>query len=301
MRTSVSLLIATMLLSLAPPALARLNVFACEPEWGALVRELGADKVDVYVATQARQDAHRIEARPSLIARARSADLVVCTGADLEAGWLPLVLAQAGNPRIQPGRPGYFEAARYAAMREVPASLDRSQGGVHPSGNPHIHLDPRNVAKVATALAERMRSLDAADGASHAERAQAFLGRWQEAMVQWNSRAASLKGMGVVVHHKDLSYLIAWLGMREVGALEPKPGLPPTTTHMTDLLGRLTQEPAAAILRSAYSDPRASEWLSHRAMIPAVVVPFTVGGSDAAKDLFGLFDDTLTRLLAVSR
>ena len=290
-----------MLLSLAPPAIARLNVFACEPEWGALVRELGADKVDVYVATQARQDPHRIEARPSLIARARSADLVVCTGADLEVGWLPLALTQAGNPRIQPGQPGYFEAARYAAMREVPTSLDRSQGDVHASGNPHIHLDPHNIVKIAAALAERMRELDAADSASYAERAQTFLVRWQDAVSRWTGRAAPLKGMAVVVHHKDLSYLIGWLGMREVGALEPKPGLPPTTTHMTDLLGRLEKEPAAAILRSAYSDPRASEWLSQRAMIPAVVVPFTVGGSEAAKDLFGLFEDTLTRLLAVAR
>jgi zinc/manganese transport system substrate-binding protein len=127
-----------------------------------------------------------------------------------------------------------------------------------------------------------------------------FLGRWQDAIARWNGRAAPLKGMGVVVHHRDLSYLIAWLGMREVGALEQKPGLPPTTTHMTDLLGRLAKEPAAAIPRSAYSDPRASEWLSQRAMIPAVVVPITVGGSEAAKDLFSLFDDTLTRLLAVA-
>jgi zinc/manganese transport system substrate-binding protein len=211
------------------------------------------------------------------------------------------VLAQAGNPRIQSGRPGNFEAARHVAMREVPASLDRSQGDVHASGNPHIHLDPGNVAKIAAALAERMRELDAADGATYAERARTFLDRWQEAIDRWNSRAAPLKGMAVVVHHKDLSYLIGWLGLREVGALEPKPGLPPTTAHMTELLGRLAKEPAAAILRSAYSDPRASEWLSQRTMIPALVVPFTVGGSDAAKDLFGLFDDTLTRLLAVAR
>lgn len=301
MRAASFVLFAIALLSLTSPATARLNVFACEPEWGALVRELGADKADVYVATQARQDPHRIEARPSLIARARSADLVVCTGADLEVGWLPLVLAQAGNPRIQPGRPGYFEAARHVAMREVPASLDRSQGDVHASGNPHIHLDPGNVAKIAAALAERMRELDSVDGAAYAERARMFLVRWREAIVRWNSRAASLEGMAVVVHHKDLSYLIGWLGLREAGTLEPKPGLPPTTAHMTELLGRLAKEPAEAILRSAYSDPRASEWLSQRAMIPAVVMPFTVGGSDAAKDLFGLFDDTLTRLLAVAR
>ena len=115
----------------AHPAFAALNVFACEPEWGALVRELGGDKVNLYVATTARQDPHRIEARPSLIARARSADLVVCTGAELEVGWLPLVLSQSGNAKIQNGTPGYFEAARHTAMREVPRTVDLAQGDVH--------------------------------------------------------------------------------------------------------------------------------------------------------------------------
>jgi zinc/manganese transport system substrate-binding protein len=289
------------LLAIAPAAAAGLKVFACEPEWGALVRELGKNTVEVYVATQARQDPHRIEARPSLIARARSADLVVCTGAELEIGWLPLVLAQASNPRIQPGRPGYFEAARYVTMREVPGSLDRAQGDVHAYGNPHIHLDPRNIAKVATALSERMRDLDSADAARYAEATRTFLQRWEEAIPRWEKLAEPLRGMGVIVHHKDLSYLIAWLSMRELGALEPKPGLPPTTAHLSELLERQAKDPAKAIVRSVYSDPRASEWLSQRAKIPAVVLPFTVGGSDEAKDLFGLFDETLARLLAVVR
>ncbi len=286
---------------IAAPAQASLKVFACEPEWGALVRELGGDKVDVYVATHARQDPHRIEARPSLIARARSADLVVCTGADLEAGWLPLVLSQSGNARIQSGRPGYFEAARHAFMRDVPASVDRAQGDIHAAGNPHIHLDPRNVERIAAALAQRMRSLDAVDAVTYAERAQAFGSRWKEAIARWEKLAAPLHGMAVVVHHKDLSYLTGWLGMREIGTLEPKPGLPPTTAHLGELLSRLAQEPAKAVLRSGHSDPRASEWLSQRAMIPAVALPFTVGGSDRAEDLFGLFDDTMTRLRAVPR
>ena len=141
-----------------PPAFAALNVFACEPEWGALAKELGGDKVSVYTATGALQDPHHVEARPSLIARARNADLMVCTGAELEAGWLPLVQAQAGNPKIRAGQPGYFEAARYVVLLEVPQRVDRAMGDVHAAGNPHIHLDPRNIAKVAAALSERMGS-----------------------------------------------------------------------------------------------------------------------------------------------
>jgi zinc/manganese transport system substrate-binding protein len=286
---------------LAPSALAALNIFACTPEWGALAKELAGDKAAIYTATNALQDPHHVEARPSLIARARSADLVVCTGADLEVAWLPLALTQAGNPKIRAGQPGNFEAARFVVMLEVPATVDRSQGDVHPGGNPHIHLDPRNIAKVATALAERMAQLDAAEAEGYRQRVKNFLERWQQATVRWEKDGAPLKGMAVVGYHKNMTYLNQWLGIREVGSLEPKPGLPPTTAHMSELLARLARDPAKAVVRSAYNDPRAAEWLTGNAKIPAVMLPFTVGGTDQAKDLFGLFDDTLARLLAVAK
>src|SRR3954470_2515858 len=159
----------------ATPALAALNILACEPEWASLAKELGGDKVSVSAATTALQDPHRIEARPSLIARARSADLMVCTGAELEIGWAPLLQTQSGNPKIQPGQPGYFEAASAISLIEKPDRADRSMGDVHAAGNPHLHLDPRNVAAVATALAGRMASLDAADAAYYRDREKNFL------------------------------------------------------------------------------------------------------------------------------
>jgi zinc/manganese transport system substrate-binding protein len=283
------------------PALAALNIFACEPEWGALAKELGGEKVNVYVATNARQDPHHIEARPSLIARARSANLVVCTGAELEVGWMPLVQTQSGNANIQRGQPGYFEAARYVAMLEIPQRLDRAQGDVHAAGNPHIHLDPRNITKVAAALAERMAQIDGSEAADYRARSKAFLDRWQQAIPKWEKEAVPLKGMPIVAHHKNMSYLNDWLGMREIGELEPKPGLPPTTGYMSELLARLAKDPPKAVVRAAYQDPQAAEWLAQRAKIPAVMLPFTVGGSDKAKDLFGLFDDTLSRLLAIAK
>jgi zinc/manganese transport system substrate-binding protein len=294
-RTVFSLL----LLAVAAPALAALKIFACEPEWGALAQELGAAKVSVYTAATALQDVHRIEARPSLIARARSADLLVCTGAELEVGWLPLVQSQSGNPAIRSGQPGYFEVADFVALIEKPASLDRSLGDVHAAGNPHLHLNPRNIAEVAAALGTRMAQLDPKEAAHYGERTKDFLERWRQATARWERDAAALKGAGVVVHHRDLSYLVAWLGMREIGALEPKPGLPPSSAHLAELLGRLKQTPAKAIVRSAYNDPKPSAWLSERAGIPAVMLPYTVGGSDRAKDLFSLYDDTLARLLAI--
>lgn len=280
---------------------AALNIFACEPEWGALAKELMGARGSIYVATTARQDPHRIEARPSLIARARGADLLVCTGADLEAGWLPLVQQQSANPAIQAGRRGYFEAARQVTLVDAPQRLDRSQGDVHAAGNPHVHLDPRNIARIAAALVERMAELDPKEAAHYRSRGKDFLERWRESTARWERQGAALKGAAVVVYHRDLTYLMNWLSMREVGALEPKPGLPPTTGHLSELLSRLARDPAKAIVRGAYSDARPGEWLAERAKIPVVVLPYTVGGSEKADDLFGLFDDTLARLAVLNR
>ena len=281
------------------PAAAALKVLACEPEWAALVQELAGDKVTVTSATTALQDPHHIEARPSLIARARNADLLVCTGSELEVGWMPLLLTQSGNAKIQPGAPGFLEAAPLVTRLEVPKALDRAMGDIHPGGNPHIQLDPRNIARVAEALRDRLIVLDPANAETYKARSTAFLARWREAIQRWETKAAPLKGLAMVVYHKNMAYLNAWLGLREVGSLEPKPGIPPTTSHLAELVKRMQSEPAKVIVYVPYNNPQAAEFLSGRAGIPAVMLPFTVGGSDAAKDLFGLFDDTISRLLAV--
>jgi len=299
MKSMFRLVIAVAAALAALPGFAAINVFACEPEWGALAQELAGDRVSVYSGTTALQDPHRIEARPSLIARVRSADLVICSGADLEAGWLPLLLTQSGNARIQPGSAGFLEASQYAAKIELPKIVDRSLGDIHPAGNPHVHLDPRNIAKVANELGERLTRLDPAGADVYKSRAASFQERWRAAMQRWEQQAARLKGTPIVVYHKDMSYLISWLGLREAASLEPKPGIPPTPSHLAGIVERMRREPAKAIVYSAYSDRRAAEFLSERTRIPAIMLPYTVGGSDKARDLFGLFDDTLSRLLAV--
>jgi len=299
MKTIVKLVAALGLGSLALSSAAAINIFACEPEWGALAQELAGDKASVYSATTALQDPHRIEARPSLIARVRSADLLVCTGAELEIGWLPLLLTQSGNSKIQLGAPGYFEASQFVVKLEIPGVLDRSLGDVHASGNPHVHLDPRNIAKVADALAERLVRLDPGNADAYKARASSFGERWRAATLRWEREAARLRGVPVVVYHKDMSYFLNWAGMRETGSLEPKPGLPPTPTHLAELVERMKREPAKAVIYSAYNSPRAAEFLSERAKIPSLMLPYTVGGTDKAKDLFGLFDDMIGRLLAV--
>jgi zinc/manganese transport system substrate-binding protein len=229
MKNIIRAALALFFLSLALPSQAAIRVLATTADWGALTQELGGEHVDVYVATTAMQDVHRVEAKPSLVARARTADLLVANGAELEIGWLPVLQQESGNPKIQRGAPGYFEATSVVTLVEKPEHFDRAMGDIHPLGNPHIQLDPRNVAAVAKALTARLTAIDPADADYYA-------------------------------------------------ATPPK-----------------------LILLNAYNDPKAANWLSERVHAPAVVLPFSVGGSKEAKDLFGLFDDTIEKLLGAAK
>jgi zinc/manganese transport system substrate-binding protein len=288
-------------LAVAIPAQAAIKILATTPDWAALASELGGDHVNVYAATNAFQDVHRVEAKPSLVARARSADLVVATGAELEVGWLPVLVQESGNAHIQPGSAGYFEVAAQLRLLDVPSSVDRSMGDVHPQGNPHVQLDPHNIATIALALTARLSALDPSGAAYYQARGADFQARWQQAITRWEARAAPLKGLTVVVIHKDQVYLCHWLGIREIAAIEPKPGVPPSAGYLAELVTKLSAAPPRLILRNAYNDPKAVEWLAGKINVPIVVLPFSVGGTPEAKDLFGLFDDTLNRLLGPTR
>jgi zinc/manganese transport system substrate-binding protein len=290
-----------MLLSWPLFARADLKVFATVPEWGALVSEIGGGHADVFTATGGMQDPHHVEARPSLISRARNADLVVATGAELEIGWLPVILRNSSNARIQPGQPGYFEAASAVRMLEVPTRLDRAEGDVHALGNPHIQTDPRNILKVGEALSARMAQLDAANAATYQANFQRFAERWQAAIKRWESQAAPLRGIHVVSQHKAFPYLYAWLGIVEVATLEPKPGVEPAVSYLGQVMSAVAAQQPKMVIRAAWNSPQPTEWFSEHAHIPAVVLPFTVGGDDQAKDLFSLFDDTVAQLLKAAK
>ncbi len=292
---------ALLLAGMGQPAHAALKVLATTADWGALTAELGGDKVNVYTATNALQDVHQVDAKPSLVARARTADLVVANGAELEVGWLPVLLQESGNPRVKAGAPGLFEAASAVRLIDVPTAIDRSMGDIHPLGNPHLHLDPRNIAAVARALTARLATIDAANAAYYQSRGADFQARWQQAMTRWDAQAAALKGAPVVVIHKDQAYLSHWLGLVQLAAIEPKPGVPPSAGYLAELVNKLAASPPRMILRNAYNDPKAADWLSQRIKSPVVTLPFSVGGTPEAKDLFGLFDDTLSRLLAAHK
>ena len=293
----MSIRITVALLALLVPFAANaLNVFACEPEWGSLVAELVGEAAEVTIATTAFQDPHRLQARPSLIAAARNADLLVCTGADLEIGWLPLLLRRSGNPDIQPGNPGNFLAADYVRRIEIPRVVDRSQGDVHPQGNPHIHLHPRNIERVAEALAERLAELDPANASDYITRADDFLARWSAAQNRWEERALALEDMRLVSHHRSFSYLADWLDLDIVATLEPKPGIPASGAQLARLLEQLTPNPPVGIIRAPFENEKPSKWLSERLGVPEIELLYTVGGDEGATDLFALYERTIATL-----
>ncbi|MFT5370677.1 MAG: zinc/manganese transport system substrate-binding protein [Lysobacterales bacterium] len=280
-------------------AQADLKVFACEPEWASLVQELGGDLTEVNSATHALQDPHYIQARPSLISKMRRADLVICSGADLEIGWLPKLLEKANNPRVRPGNAGFFESSTFVARLDVPASVDRAQGDMHPQGNPHVHLNPHNMLLIAEALALRLGKLDSDNASFYQKNLLSFKEKWSAAIVRWEEAAASLKGRKIIAHHKSWVYLEEWLGLQEIATLEPVAGVPPTASHLAALLSELGEDGKGAdlIIRAPYQSEKASLWLSERTAIPAVMLPLTVGGSDKAVDLYSMFDDIVDRLI----
>lgn len=297
MRNLFSFLGVLGLLMAAPTAsFAQINIFACEPEWAALASEIGGDNVQVFSATTAQQDPHHIRARPSLMSAMRKAELVVCSGAGLEVGWLPLLLQKAGNANTQPGAPGYLMAADVVPILEKPQMVDRSMGHVHPEGNPHVHLNPHNTARVAHALLDRLQAIDAANAESYQSGYDEFSAQWAQAIVRWEQAASELRGVNAVVHHKSFSYLLDWLGMEAVASLEPTPGIPPTAAHLESLLQRLRTQPAQVILRTPYDAEDASHWISEKTAIPAIMLPYTVGGDDQSDTLIALFDRTIAML-----
>lgn len=276
-----------------------LTVFACEPEWAALVQQL-APQAQVRSATHALQDPHHIEARPSLIAALRRADLAVCTGAGLEAGWLPMLQQRAGNARVQHGAPGMFYAADQVTLIDPRAAGTPWDGDVHAEGNPHVHLDPARLLTIAQRLAERLQQIDPAQRDTYARQWQAFETGWRARMAQWQQRAAPLRGQRVAAQHSTYAYLWGWLGMVQTADLEPKPGMPPTPGHLQRVLETTRTAPPPAVVVSLYQDPRPAQWLAQQlgGGVRMLQLPSTVTDDASAPDLAALFDHLIAQLLA---
>lgn len=273
---------------------AQLNVFACEPEWAALVKSLGGNAVKVYSATTAQQDPHHIQARPSLIAKTRQADLLVCTGAELETGWLPLLLQKSGNAAVQVGQIGHFMAADVVTLLEKPLVLDRSLGDIHAAGNPHLHVDPERILIVAHALSSRLEILDAENSSQYQKNLQDFTDHWRQMMTQWQQRTQTLRGKRIAVMHNSWVYLEGWLGLERVVVLEPKPGIAPSSQHLSKVLVQMRSNPVDMIVYADYKNTRSARWLSEKTQVPMVGLPFSPASNE---NLTQWFERLLASLL----
>ena len=281
----------------ASSARAKVNVFACESEWASLTREIAGDKVSVFAATTAQQDPHTIAAKPSLIAQMRKADLVICSGAELEVGWLPILLQNAGKSSVQAGGENNILASNYVKRLEVPAVIDRSMGDVHPEGNPHVHLNPNNLLTVSNLILTRLAALDPSNKSSFEESHAAFQSKLKDKIKEWEKKAAPLKGMIIISNHPNMTYLYNWLGIVSAGTLEPKPGVPPTSSHLSKLIDITKNRDVRLIETVPFENPKPAQWLSDKTGIPYVEMPFTVGGG-GTEDLFSLFDSCIEILLS---
>jgi zinc/manganese transport system substrate-binding protein len=291
-------------LSVLGGAAQALTVFACEPHWGALVREL-APHVQVRNATHAGQDPHHIEARPSLLAAMRQADAALCTGASLEVGWLPMLQTRSGNPRVQAGAPGMMMAADSVVLIDPRPGAGGSpfEGDVHAEGNPHFQLDPRRILSVGEAVAKRLQELEPQRREEVQRRWETWSADWRRRIAQWEQKAAPLRGLRVVAQHTTFAYLFRWLGIEQVADLEPRPGTPPSGGHLQSLLEQTRATPPRAVVVASYQDTRGAQWLAQRvgAGVPVLQLPSSVGEDGPTATLSGLYDHLLDRLLTVPR
>lgn len=275
---------------------AKLNIFACEPEWGALSKEITGNRANIYVATGPDQDAHYVRAKPSFIAKIRKANLVLCTGASLEAGWLPLLLRRGASADVQSGQPGNLMAADFVETLEKPVLLDRIHGDIHPEGNPHIHLDPRNIAALAAILTKRLSEIDPSNSNYYRARGASFIKGWKRLLASWDKRFSKLRGRWIAVHHRSWSYLISWSGLREIAMLEEKPGIAPSGRHLNKVLKAVKSKNTMVILRTSFDDAKPSGWLMKQTGVPAIVLPFSVSQKPTEGSLARLFNRILTKL-----
>ncbi|WP_338866983.1 metal ABC transporter substrate-binding protein [Myxococcus stipitatus] len=274
----VAALCAALSMLIAVPARAAINVVTTLPDLAALTKAVGGDLVQVQSMALGSQDPHRVDAKPSLALALRNADLLISVGLDLEIGWLPNLQTGSRNPRIQVGNPGFLDASRFVRLLEVPTTkVDRSEGDVHPGGNPHYLYDPRQGAAVAQGIAERLAQLDSKNAATYRANATRFVAELDAARVGWEKRLVGLKGVPVIAFHRTTPYLADWLGFEPIAFLEPKPGIPPNPSHVAQVLVQARQRKARMVLIESYYNDREAKMVAN--MIPAQVVVLH-GGTD---------------------
>jgi zinc/manganese transport system substrate-binding protein len=276
-------------------AAATVKVVTTTQGLGALVREVGGDRVQVESLSRGIQDPHFVDANPILAVKLRNADLLVDVGADLEIGWLPPLVTQSRNGKIQPNGTGRLTAANVVTMLDQPTGpVDRSLGDLHPAGNPHFLTDPRRAVKIAGAIADRLSRLDPAGAEEYAKRTADFTRRVDAALARWKTALAPEKGRPVLTRHRTLTYFFDWTGLRSEGELEPRPGVPPPPAHLAELVGVAKRDGVKAIVVENYYDTRSADVVAQHSGAKVVQIPGDVGGEPGAST-YEAYVDTLVR------
>lgn len=278
-------------------AFAKLKVVASIPDFAALAREVGGDLVEVQSIARGDQDPHYLEPKPSFALMLNRADLLIEVGLELESGWLPVLITQSRNRKIQPGAAGFMSAHEGLHILEIPTGpIDRSMGDVHPDGNPHYWLNPRNGILIARGIAARLSRLDPENGARYAENGKTFEQRLTQKIAQWEKEIVPLKGKRIVTHHKSFSYFVDWTGMRVAGLIEPKPGIPPNPNHLLSLIRLIRTEKILLIVSENYYDPKPSRELAQKTGAKVLILPTSVGGEAGIGTYEDLFETLIQRL-----
>jgi zinc/manganese transport system substrate-binding protein len=278
----------------ANPVMAKLNVVATLPWIGSLASDFGQDKIKVTTLVKPNQDPHYVEAKPSMILEVRRADLLMFNGLELEIGYLPVLVESSRNPKIQPGTPGSFDCSQFVQVIEKPAVADRSMGDVHPLGNPHYHLSPRNIYRVAGGIAEILAATDPGNAGFYRANLAAWQERFKEKEKQW--AGYNLKGKRFIAYHKFFEYLAHEFGFEIIGYVEPKPGIPPSAGWVERIIELAKRTKPDAILTTSYYGAREVTFLSRKSGVKYIVVPHDVGATPACKDWFSLMDQVLAAL-----
>jgi zinc/manganese transport system substrate-binding protein len=281
-------------LALASPAWAKLNVATTLPWIGSLVQDIGKDKVHVTTLVKPSQDPHYVEAKPSMILEVRRADLLMFNGLELEIGYLPVLVESSRNPKVQPGNTGYFDCSHFVEVIEKPAVVDRSMGDIHPLGNPHYHLSPRNIYRVTGGVAEALARVDPGNEGFYRANLAAWQEKFKEKEKQWSG--SKLKGKRFIAYHKFFEYLAHEFGFDIIGYVEPKPGIPPAAGWVEKIIELAKKMKPDAILTTSYYGAREAIFLSQKSGVKYIVVPHDVGATPACKDWFSLMDQVLAAL-----
>lgn len=276
---------------------AKIRIVTTIPDLAALAQEVGQDLVAIDSIARGDQDPHYIEPKPSFALKLNQADLLIDVGLELESGWLPILLTQSRNPKIQPGNPGYLSASQGLRILEIPTGkIDRSQGDVHPDGNPHYWMNPENGLVIAKGIAERLAQIDSTHADQYRTNAIAFEARLRSKIAGWKKQTTSLRGKKIITHHKSFSYFVEWTGMDAVDQVEPKPGIPPTPSHILHLVNLITSQSIPLIITENYYDPKPSQELAARTGAKVLILPTSVGGEAGIKTYEDLLDVLIRKL-----